>query len=241
MDKPKINTGNRGFRVVLIADFMLRFRMMKLLRPVYFFILIATADSGFAQRLIPFTSILNRAENNGRPEPVPYGRTTGFFDCLEPGIQADTMMDGKKWLFIYIQIPAEVQEIGIRFISPVPQNHFPNTGDIVSGRYFPEKGKSAWFNPYMILEQWVAAESDSSVSIIPGWRVLDTNDDSDDAPSQPDGKNHNSVIRVIRGPYPAGTYRVRFGAADTGQPRGCFLLQTGTIPAMKGIIIREQR
>jgi hypothetical protein len=191
-----------------------------------------------AQRLSPFTSILNSAENNGKPELMPYGRTISFFDCLEPGIKADTVMDGKKWFFIYFQLQSEVQEIGIRFISPVPIEHFPFPGDVVTGAYDSLSQSKGWFDPVIMLQQdAISHGSDSTNQMLTGWKTLASNNDSEDAPPQPDGKNSNAVVRIINGPYTSGRYRILFGPATSREPLGCFLLQLGTFPALREISV----
>ncbi len=189
----------------------------------------------FSQRLNPFTSHLESVDNSGTTEYVPYKRTLSYFDCIDVNVKPDTLIARLPSYLVEFELPSEVKEIGIRFISPVPENYFPNTGDIVTEIYSTQSKDKAWFDPMIVLEQWTTDTTTSSSK----WIVLGENNNADDAPAQPDGNKNNSVLRVTKGSYPITKYRVRIQSTNKNTPKGCYLLQIGTVPGIKGIVFQN--
>src|SRR5689334_5565855 len=118
------------------------------------FLLLFIAENSFCQRLDPFTSESGKVAFKGKMERVPYEHTAGYYDFLPPEQDPDTVIDGMPFHFLYFRIPVEVTEIGVRMISPVPDNTFGGVGDFVTPSYESNKKSKVFFDPWITIEQW---------------------------------------------------------------------------------------
>lgn len=201
------------------------------LRFAYLLILITSISN--AQRLDLFTSETDKIWNKGVAERVPYKGTTGYYDYMPMDAVPDTIVDGKPSYFLYFNIPYEVNEIGVRFITPVPSYAFAVAGDVVTETFESNKNDKSYFDPYMQLEQWRDHTTDTAAQFIPHWQVLRKNDDSDEVIAQPSGKFTNALLRVYAGMYPPGIYRLCFFAVKKSIMQGTYLVHVGTVPGVK--------
>lgn len=209
-----------------IYDMRLRFVPLLLL-------MINVLSSSNAQRLDLFTSETDKIWNKGVAERVPYKETTGYFDYVGTDTKADTIVDGKPYYFLYFKVPYDVNEIGVRFITPVPTYAFGEPGDFETESYLSNKNDNSYFDPYVILESWEDSTTDTPSQFFPHWQVLGKNDDSDEVLAQPSGKRNNALLRVYADTYPFGIYRVRFAAAKKSEMHGTYLVHLATIPGIK--------
>ena len=182
----------------------------------------------FGQRLNLFTSATGMPENG---DVIPYDHVAGYFDAILNDQPADST-DGKhNFYFLYFYVPVEVNEIGIRLISPVPAYASPQPGDFETDAYESRKKQETYFNPGFVLEQRIVMNVESKEEIT--WVPIGKNNDSDELLAQPNGKHTNALLRVHDTVYPAGIYRVRFFSEMDKDISASYLIQAGTVPAIK--------
>jgi hypothetical protein len=190
----------------------------------------------FGQRLEPFLASPGRVKLGNQAEQAPYDRTVGLFDFIPEGSMSDTIAGDTSYFFAHFISPIELQEIGIRVISPIPQNCYPAKGDYETERYSvnPE-ALSLYFNPRIRVEFWgEIASADTSVKTF-GWSLLNHSANSRSGPVKANEESGKAELRIYSVPLNAGHYRVMVTDADNGKPSGSYLLQVGTVPGIKSI------
>lgn len=195
--------------------------------------------TGFAQRLSPFESAtLSTGEKNNIG--MPYGRTVSYFGYISDSTATDSLIEDKPAYFLFVHIPADVSELGIRIISPVPELFFADRGDIEPEEFTaltPIK-RNSWFDPGMVLEN-MTPDSTGKFSYGP---LKAENFKSKDVPSQPNGKFENPMIRLTNVTVKAGYYRITLiNEKPETQKSGSFVMQIGTVPDVKGIKVSRSQ
>jgi hypothetical protein len=168
----------------------------------------------YGQRLDRFAGPSDLGRNYGYPQIKNY---YGYIDSTQT---PDEVRDGKEYYFLYFTLTAEIPDIGIRIVNPVPTLAMPDKGDVVSENYYEhEKEKSGRWNTWMALEYEPADMT--------GWLLLEFNDDGKESPYA-----NNSVIRIkdkknIR--LLPGNYRIVISSSEKKEKIvGGFLVQVGS-------------
>lgn len=186
------------------------------------------------QRLDPFLSKSYVALNGEARESLPYEKPVRYFDYIKheypPAITDSQVVS----YYLYFTLPEKVNELGIRLLSPVPELTSPNSGDIETESYMALNlaAKSNWFDAGIILEYGEISDENRFKVIY----HLGENHQSHEVPPQPNGKHHNALYRLVREDLPSGTYRITLvieRKEPTTFPTGSYLLEIGTVPAVK--------
>ncbi len=201
----------------------------------------------FSQKLGSFNSTIEK-KVGPKTVKVPYTSVNSYLGYAEKGSE-DAVVDGKKYTYIYVWIPAVAPELGVRMMSPVNAKSAEKLKDATkAANYDANSSSAAYFDTYITFEKSnILSLSDISKEKIAGakWTVMERNDDSSEMPSQPSGSNYNSLLRIqseTSDPLKAltvGLYRVGFTTYKTGEVNGTFLAEVGAPIALPGIIITK--
>jgi len=170
---------------------------------------------------------------------APYTSYTNYFGYIEKGATPQGQYKGKGAYYLYVWVPAAIDEIGVSMVSPAPKA--PSENDFVSDLY--KKVASAntdkYFDTYLVLDRLAIADS---TKIKNGGKVLQTltyNDDSGELGANPGGFHYNSLLRQVSNvndPMKAlvrGVYRISF-TSFRGAVEGSYEATVGTnIPGVK--------
>jgi len=216
--------------------------MKKLL--LVLFVVLATASLTNAQKLDKFGSSVEKTIGP-KTIRVPYTDVISYLGFVAPGTQ-DAIVEGKKFYYIYVWVPAVVPEIGVRMMSPVGDNKIK--GAIESADYSANAASTDYFDTYITIERSniikvedISADKAKSAK----WITLDKNDDSSDMPAQPSGSKYNSLIRytsVASDPLKAltvGLYRIGFTTYKTGEVKGTFLAEIASPVKIPGVAVAK--
>ncbi|CAN5432945.1 hypothetical protein BH11BAC2_BH11BAC2_00060 [soil metagenome] len=197
------------------------------------------SSSGMAQRLELFTSESGKIVNEGKVQRIPYPRTTGFYDYISTTEKADEVFDSHQYFFIYFIVPIDVEEIGMRLISPVPNYVFADAGDVETDAFLQNTSRrDTFFDPWIGLDRADVPYEEGTFNAgvkVERWIKLGFSEDSHETIAQPTGKFTNPVLRISGKTFPAGLYRARISCLKKGNPIGSYVLQLGLIPGIKGI------
>lgn len=192
------------------------------------------------QRLSPFLSVTLNASHPGG-EVVPFENTISYFDYIDLESGTDTLYEGQPVYYLYFSLPDDVTELGVRFISPVPELFFADRGDLESDTFqaLPKEKRTEWFDAAIKLES-LSIEKDHPLHTD---SKATFNNGSKETPWLPDGKYGNPQIRLITTSSPKGKYRLSVIVEKqiTTFSGGSYVLQIGTVPALKGIKISKSR
>lgn len=200
-----------------------------------------------AQKLDKFGADLAKKSVMGKEIRVPYTDLTSYFGYIKPGSKPDEVKGGKKMYYIYVWIPVAAPEIGIRMISPAPENVKPTDKDYVSTDYTENSSDTKnFFDTWVTFERAdgiLKLEDVAAKAKTAKWTTIETNDDSSDMPAQPSGSKYNSLMRITSdtsNPSKAivmGLYRIGFTTYKTGEVQGSFLAQLGAPIKLPGVAV----
>lgn len=200
-----------------------------------------------AQKLDKFGADLAKKSVMGKEIRVPYTDLTSYFGYIKPGSKPDEVKGGKKMYYIYVWIPVAAPEIGIRMISPAPENVKPSDKDYVSTDYTENSSDTKnFFDTWVTFERAdgiLKLEDVAAKAKTAKWTTIETNDDSSDMPAQPSGSKYNSLMRITSdtsNPSKAivmGLYRIGFTTYKTGEVQGSFLAQLGAPIKLPGVAV----
>ncbi|WP_412464273.1 Lipl32 family lipoprotein [Flavobacterium mekongense] len=208
---------------------------------------LALGMSATAQKLDKFGADLAKKSVMGKEIRVPYTDMTSYFGFIKPGSKPDEVKNGKKMYYIYVWIPVAAPEIGIRMISPVPENNKPTDKDYISPDFTANAADTKSF-----FDTWVTFERAEGILKIEDvatkaktakWTTIETNDDSSEMPVQPSGSKYNSLMRITSdtsNPTKSlvmGLYRIGFTTYKTGEVQGSFLAQLGAPIKLPGVSV----
>ncbi|MFN4027522.1 MAG: Lipl32 family lipoprotein [Flavobacterium sp.] len=208
---------------------------------------LALGMSATAQKLDKFGADLAKKSVMGKEIRVPYTDMTSYFGFIKPGSKPDEVKNGKKMYYIYVWIPVAAPEIGIRMISPVPENNKPTDKDYISPDFTANAADTKSF-----FDTWVTFERAEGILKIEDvatkaktakWTTIETNDDSSEMPAQPSGSKYNSLMRITSdtsNPTKSlvmGLYRIGFTTYKTGEVQGSFLAQLGAPIKLPGVSV----
>lgn len=189
------------------------------------------------------TGIQDNPIPGGDPIRIPYTSTVRYFGFVEPGQEADALVDSKKVYYLYVWIPLVTPELGIRMLSPSAGVVEPEEGDIVAPGYaeLSEANPEAYFDTWISLERadTIIDPADIASAASASWSMIDSNDDSSEMPAQPSGSLYNSLLRVTadQTPLVRGLYRIGFTTFKVGEVQGSFFAEVGSPIDLPGVVI----
>jgi len=216
----------------------------KLLAVILAFGMLSVAN---AQKLDKFGADLAKKSVMGKEIRIPYTDLISYYGYIKPGSAADEFVGGKKMYYIYVWIPVAAPEIGIRMISPVPENSKVSDKDYVAPAYTENASDTKSF-----FDTWVTFERAEGIFKLDDvaskaktakWTTIETNDDSSDMPAQPSGSKYNSLMRITSdtsNPTKSivmGLYRIGFTTYKRGEVQGSFLAQLGAPIKLPGVAV----
>ena len=176
---------------------------------------------------------------------VPYTDVVSYLGYAAKDTE-DEVIDGKKFYFIYLWVPAVAPELGVRMMSPVGKTSVKDA--ITSDDYTANAESEDYFDTYITLERSdifsadkISAEGVKSAK----WFSLAKNDDSSEMPKTPRGTKYNSLLRYkseVGNPLKAltvGLYRIGFTTYKKGEVKGTFLAQVGAPVKIPGIVMAK--
>lgn len=202
--------------------------------------------SAQAQKLDKFGADLAKKSVMGKEIRVPYTDLISYYGYIKPGSKPDEVKGGKKMYYLYVWIPIAAPEIGVRMISPAPENAKPTDKDYVSADFTANAERTSFFDTWVTFERAegilklddVAAKAKTAK-----WTTIESNDDSSEMPAQPSGSKYNSLMRITSDPsnptksLVMGLYRIGFTTYKTGEVQGSFLAQLGAPVALPGVAV----
>ena len=176
----------------------------------------------------------------GKTVNLPYAKTVKYFGYVSPSMKADGKYKGKDAYYLYLWVPAAVDEIGVSMYSPADVK--PGGSDFKSKTYDDMIGAKpdAFFDTYLALDRLLVLDAakikdGASAKVFP----LATNDDTGEIHANPAGRKYNSLIRVqtdtgnISKALVRSVYRITF-TSFRGNVEGSFLVQVGcNVPGVK--------
>ena len=179
---------------------------------------------------------------------VPYTSVTSYLGYAEKDSE-DAVVDGKKYTYLYLWIPAVAPELGVRMMSPANSKVAAKLKDVTKAANYDQNADTKdFFDTYITLERSdiislkdISAEKIASAN----WKTLAKNDDSSEMPAQPSKSKYNSLLRVKSVPsdplkaITVGLYRVGFTTYKKGEVKGTFVAQVAAPIALPGVIITK--
>jgi len=178
---------------------------------------------------------------------VPYTEVITYLGYAAPDTE-DAVVDGKKFYYIYMYIPAVAPEIGVRMMSPAGSvGKIKNP--IKSSDFDSNSSSSDCFDTYITLERsdilTVNASTTAENAANAKWIVLAKNDDSSEMPKNCNGSSYNSLLRYksdAGDPQKAltkGLYRIGFTTYKKGEVKGTFNAQVGAPIKLPGVAMAK--
>ncbi len=173
---------------------------------------------------------------------VPYTDVNSYLGYAAPDTE-DEVVDGKKFYYIYVWVPAVAPELGVRMMSPVGKK--TKIKDPIMGAGYEENaGGKDYFDTYITLERSDVITKDGMSNMdAANWWTLAKNDDSGEMPKQPSGRKYNSLLRYVsktgdpEGALTRGLYRIGFTSYKKGEVKGTFLAQVAAPIKIPGVIM----
>ena len=209
-----------------------------------FLLAIAGTTSLTAQKLGKFGGLTEK-KMGPKTIKVPYTDVISYMGYASPGSE-DEIKDNKKFYYIYVWIPAVAPELGVRMMSPVGTTKIKDA--TTSKEYEDNASSSDYFDTYITLERSdiISKDNISEANVkSANWITLDSNDDSSEMPSLPNGSNYNSLLRYkseVGSPtkaLTAGLYRIGFTTYKTGEVKGTFLAEVGAPIKLPGVVMAK--
>jgi hypothetical protein len=185
-------------------------------------VLLNVASHLFAQRTNPFLSITGTRGYPAIQQALPYEKARTQFDYIDSSNVTIYKVEGQNAFSLYFFIDYPLQELGLRFISPLPESFSPNKGDQVT--YLFENAnapKSKGFNVSIALNRIEINNADTNFIQL-----------KDETPLKFKERN-NPTIRITDKNFKPGWYQLKIIPKEKEFPFGYFALQIGSIPAMK--------
>ena len=200
--------------------------------------------SAEAQKLKKFGSSIEK-KIGPKTIKVPYTDVISYLGYASVGNE-DEVVDGKKFYYIYLWVPAVAPELGVRMLSPVAKTKVKDA--IESEAYTENASSSDYFDTYITLERStiftkenITEEGAKNAT----WTKLASNDDSSEMPKQPSGSSYNSLLRYkseVGSPtkaLTAGLYRIGFTTYKTGEVKGTFLAEVAAPVKLPGVVMAK--
>lgn len=176
----------------------------------------------FAQRTNPFLSITGTRGYPAIQQAVPYEKARTCFDYIDSSNVTIYRVGEQNAFSLYFFIENPLQELGLRFISPLPESFSPNKGDQVTYSFEnADEPKVKGFNASIALNRIEINNADTIVIQL-----------TDETPLKFKERN-NPTIRITDKNFKPGWYQLQIISKEKEMPFGYFALQIGSIPAMK--------
>ncbi|PIB34162.1 hypothetical protein BFP72_01315 [Reichenbachiella sp. 5M10] len=207
-------------------------------------ICLVTVSQINAQKLGSFGSLTEKTVGP-KTIKVPYTDVVSYLGYAAAGNE-DATVDGKKFYYIYIWVPAVAPELGVRMMSPVGKTKIKNATE--SADYADHASDKDYFDTYITLERSNIVSKDNLTQAAADgatWTTLARNDDSSEMPKQPSGSSYNSLLRYkseASNPTKAltvGLYRVGFTTYKTGEVNGTFLAEVAAPIKLPGVAMAK--
>jgi len=200
-----------------------------------------------AQKLGKFGADLGKKSVMGKEIRIPYQSLISYYGYVGGDSKPDEEKGGKKYYYLYVWIPVAAPELGIRMISPVPENEKPGAKDFQAVTFEKNSAdKTSFFDTWIAFDRATGIVSAGDIQTkakAASWNTIDKNDDSSEMPANPGGSKYNSLMRItseVSSPLKsltAGLYRIGFTTFKTGDVKGSFLAQIGAPIDIPGIVI----
>ena len=194
------------------------------MRKLYLVVLILfnVSSNTFAQRTNPFLSITGTRGYPAVQQAVPYEKARSYFYYIDSS-NVSIYKVGEQYTFsLYFYIENPLQELGLRFISPLPESFSPNKGDQLT--YLFENAdapKSKGFNASIALNRIEINNADTSFIQL-----------TDETPLKFKERSH-PTFRITDKNFKPGWYQLQIISKEKEIPFGYFALQIGSIPVIK--------
>lgn len=173
---------------------------------------------------------------------APYANSVNYFGYIDKSSAPDEKIKGKSAYYIYVWVPAALDELGVRMISPVGDLAKPEKADFVQDNY-TKKNKSdpdKWFDTWLRVERMSIIDPKNIKNAKKSLQVLGNNDDGDDTYEEERHAKYNSLVRIqtkLNSPTKAlirGLYRIALTTYKTGEVEGSFVATIGAnVPGIK--------
>ena len=200
-----------------------------------------------AQKLNKFGSSIEKTVGP-KTIKVPYMSVVSYLGYAEAGSE-DATVDGKKFTYIYVWIPAVAPELGVRMMSPIDAKTAKKLKNAIKSENYQANASSKdYFDTYITFEKSnikSLAGIDKAKIDAATWTIMARNDDSSEMPKQPSGSSYNSLLRiqsVASEPLKAlsiGLYRVGFTTFKKGEVLGTFIAEVAAPIKLPGVIVTK--
>jgi hypothetical protein len=195
--------------------------------------------------LPPFGADLGRQQAAAGGARAPYATTVRYYGWIAPDAEPDDIQAGKKLVYVYVWVPANTPELGVRVVSPAQLVQRPDRhNDFVDPQAISRRASTIYFDPYVRLERCLAAITPEDITKpCAQWASLGENDDSDELPANPSGKRTNAVLRVASNAddplkvLVRGMYRLALTNAKSGAMQGTYVAELGSASALDGVAL----
>lgn len=195
--------------------------------------------------LAPFGADLGKQMTKKGEVRAPYQTRIRYYGWVQPGSDPDEIREGKKMHYLYVWVPANTPEIGVRMVSPARLAGRPDKRvDFVDPMCSSHKSTSIYFDTWVRFERCLAAVSPEDVAKpCAQWVSFGDNDDSDELPANPSGQRYNSVLRIASNAddplkvLVRGMYRIAFTSYKLGDVQGTFAVELGSVNELVGAAI----
>ncbi len=166
---------------------------------------------------------------------TPYTSYVDYYGYVDSKVQPQGKYKGKDAYYLYLWVPAVIDEVGVSMKSPAPADEPPEEGAF-KHPYFDTgvaADAEAYFDTYLALEKMDILEPEKIKDGGSVLGLLTTNDDNSDMGPNPGGSNYNSLLRhesEVSNPLKAltrGVYRIVF-TSFRGNVKGSYVAQVGT-------------
>lgn len=128
---------------------------------------------------------------------APYVNYSDYFGYVNQSVKPDGKYKGKDAYYLYLWVPAAIDELGVSMVSPAPKE--PKEGDFIHPNFNAgmEKSSEAFFDTYLALDRLQITDP---TKIKDGGKVLQSlasNDDSSELDANPSGAKYNSLLRQV--------------------------------------------
>lgn len=173
---------------------------------------------------------------------VPYANSVNYFGYIDQSSKPDETVNGKDAYYLYVWVPAALDELGVRMISPVGDLAKPEKGDFVQQGYAEKhkQDKDTWFDTWIRVERMAVIDPAEIKNASTVLNVLDQDDDGDDTYEEKRHAKYNSLVRIesqVSDPKRAlvrGLYRIAFTTYKKGKVEGSFVATLGAnVPGIK--------
>ena len=194
------------------------------MRKLYLVVLILfnVSSNAFAQRTNPFLSITGTRGYPAIQQAVPYEKARTYFDYIDSNNVTIYKVEEQNAFSLYFFIENPLQELGLRFISPLPELFSPNKGDQVTNMFEnADAPKSKGFNASIALNRMEINNADTSFIQL-----------TDETPLKFKERS-NPTFRITDKKFKPGWYQLQIISKEKEIPFGYFALQIGSIPVIK--------